>query len=288
MKLKVLDLFSGIGGFSLGLERTGQFETLAFCESNESCRKVIRKNWKGVPIFDDVKDLTSDNLNFKVDVITGGFPCQDISLAGKGLGIKGPASSLWFEFERLINLVRPKYVIVENTPALRIRGLEEILYGLNEIGYDAEWHCVPASALGAFQSRDRIWIVAYSKGYACWPGFCKTQKEFNGSLSTNCDCTISIGGYMAELINTAIQKETSDDRKGESFGDYNGLSDQWSSEPIMDRVVNGVPGRVDRFKQLGNAIVPQIATLIGYAITEFEKGRGVAYAKITGDMRLPC
>ncbi len=118
--LKVLDLFSGIGGFSLGLERTGGFETVAFCEIDKKARLVLKKHWPDVPIFEDVSALTGDQINEKIDIIVGGFPCQDISVAGKGAGLAGARSGLWFEFHRLIKEIRPSYVIAENVSALRL------------------------------------------------------------------------------------------------------------------------------------------------------------------------
>lgn len=164
--MKVLDLFSGIGGFSLGLERAGM-ETVAFCEIEEFPRKVLKKHWPDVPIFEDVRDLTG-NMVGSVDVICGGFPCQDISTAGKGAGINGSRSGLWKEYHRLIGEIRPSWAIIENVSALRSKGLITVLQNLSEIGYDAEWHCIPASYIGALHRRDRIWIVAYPS--RCWRG----------------------------------------------------------------------------------------------------------------------
>ena len=171
--LKLLDLFSGIGGFSLGLERTGGFETVAFCEIDKFCQKVLRKHWPNVRQYTDIKTLTAVQLTadgITVDAICGGFPCQDISLAGGGAGMgEGTRSGLWSEYARLIGELRPRYVIVENVSALLGRGLDRVLGDLAQIGYDAEWHCIPASAVGAPHRRDRIWIVAtpraaYSQG----------------------------------------------------------------------------------------------------------------------------
>ena len=157
--LTVLDLFSGIGGFSLGLERTGGFRTVAFCEIDPYCRKVLNKHWPEVPCYDDIRELRLPT-EF-ADVVCGGFPCQDISTAGKGAGITGERSGLWVEMCRVIGEVRPRYAIVENVSALLGRGLGTVLGDLAQIGYDAEWHCIPASAVGAPHRRDRIWIVAY-------------------------------------------------------------------------------------------------------------------------------
>src|SRR5512139_1947664 len=161
--MRVLDLFSGIGGFSLGLERAGM-RTVAFCEIEPFCRAVLRKHWPDIPIYEDVRSLTAERLaadGISVDVICGGFPCQDISVAGKGAGIEGGRSGLWSEYARIIGELRPRYVIVENVAALLGRGLDRVLGDLAEIGYDAEWHCIPASYVGAPHRRDRVWIVAY-------------------------------------------------------------------------------------------------------------------------------
>lgn len=164
--MRVLDLFSGIGGFSLGLERAGM-TTVAFCEIDPYCRAVLRKHWPDVPCYDDVQTLTAERLaadGIGVDLICGGFPCQDISFAGLGEGLEGARSGLWFEYARLIGELRPDYVVVENVAALLSRGLAEVLGTLAALGYDAEWHCIPASALGAYHRRDRVWIVAYPNG----------------------------------------------------------------------------------------------------------------------------
>ena len=138
--MRVLDLFSGIGGFSLGLERAGM-TTVAFCEVDPFCRAVLRKHWPEVPVYDDVQTLSATRLvadGIGVDVICGGFPCQDISIAGKGAGLAGKRSGLWYEFHRLIHEIKPHYAIIENVSALRSKGLDDVLRSLTEIGYDAE------------------------------------------------------------------------------------------------------------------------------------------------------
>ena len=161
--MNVLDLFSGIGGFSFGLQRAGM-RTVAFCEIDQYCRRVLAKHWPGVPCYPDVRELTAERLvadGISVDLVCGGFPCQDISLAGPGFGLAGARSGLWREFARLIRELEPRYVLLENVAALLARGLGEILGELATLGYDAEWHCIPASYVGALHRRDRVWIVAY-------------------------------------------------------------------------------------------------------------------------------
>ena len=167
LKMRVLDLFAGIGGFTIGLEKAG-FQTVAFCEIEPYAQKVLRKNWPGVKIYDDVRGITAERLvadGIGVDVITGGFPCQDISVAGKGAGIEGERSGLWSECARLLRDIQPRYAIFENVTNLlngeRGAWFRRILWDISSIGYDAEWHCIPASAVGAHHRRDRIWIVAY-------------------------------------------------------------------------------------------------------------------------------
>ena len=165
--LRVLDLFSGIGGFSLGLERTGGFRTVAFCEFDPFCRQVLARHWPGVPIFDDVRELDGGRFRGAVDVVCGGFPCQDLSVAGRQAGIDADRSGLWSHLARIISEVAPRYAVVENVPALlsgdRGRWFGRVLGDLAEIGYDAEWHCIPASHVGAPHRRDRVWIIAYPR-----------------------------------------------------------------------------------------------------------------------------
>jgi DNA-cytosine methyltransferase len=201
--LKVLDIFSGIGGFSLGLERAGM-ETIAFCEIEPFCQNVLEKHWPHTRIFTDIKLLNKELLLrsgiTSINVIAGGFPCQDISCAGKQRGIEGERSGLWKEYKRLINELRPEYAIIENVANLRSRGLVTVLQDLWEIGYDAEWHCIPASAIGAPHRRDRIWIIAHpnckgdnrlpsgkEKTYAM-PGDCCDSENLSNPNSSRCNC----------------------------------------------------------------------------------------------------
>lgn len=252
-KLKVLDLFAGIGGFTLGLEKTGLYETIAFCEWDQSCREVLKKHWPDTHCYGDIKNLevikggylcdkvTRDLTTTSVEVITGGFPCQDISYAGKGAGIEGTRSGHWKHYWRLINEIRPKGVIIENVSALRTRGLDVVLSDLNEIGYDAEWHCIPASHCGAPHSRDRIWILAY----------CRSQRgaglEPLGSLSQ-----VGQGGWGGQKDLQQIYDNPST-RKEYSW-----------PEPLLCRMDVPLPRRLDRLKQVGNSVYWPIVEQLGY------------------------
>jgi len=238
-KLKVLDLFSGIGGFSLGLERTGGFETVAFCEIEPYCRRVLAKHWPEVPCYDDVRDLTGDRLRadgIAVDVICGGFPCQDVSEAGMGAGLAGDRSGLWRQYARLIREIRPRYAIVENVAGLLYRGAGEVFGDLASSGYDAQWRAVPASSVGLPQTRDRVWIVAYPGGRRC---------------SADHERFSSVPDYFGWA---------DDDRLGEAQHRAQACTARaW-------RVDDGLSRWVDRIAALGNAVVPQIPELIGRAI----------------------
>ena len=277
--LKVLDLFSGIGGFSLGLERTGGFETVAFCEIEPFPRMVLNKHWPDVPIFEDVTKLDAEQLkakNIEVDVICGGFPCQDISSAGKGAGLNGKRSGLWYEFHRLIKEIKPQYAIIENVSILRSRGLEEVLRSLAEIGYDAEWHCIPASAVGAPHQRDRIWIVAYARREHGNPGRVPNSARPKTSIGGQAQHIAERRGSMVAdttgervqgLRSSGQQKSYSYVQKAISMCLCEGIgASHWEVEPDVGRVVDGFPKRVDRLKALGNAVVPQIPEIIGHAI----------------------
>jgi DNA (cytosine-5)-methyltransferase 1 len=298
MKLKVLDLFSGIGGFSLGLERTGGFETVAFCEINPFCRQVLAKHWPGVPIHDDIQVLSADWLaetGAWPDVICGGFPCTDISVAGKGAGITGPQSGLWREYARLIGEIRPRFVLVENVAALLGRGLADVLGDLAALGYDAEWHCIPAAAIGAPHRRDRVWIVADATrgGWGVNGNVSETRCDTRAGQPSDC------GADVANACITRLQSTeqagwrkpivTSPDvwraaaqcgwRRAEPGmgGTLDGVSagahrypvevEPWEGDTPRT-VGRGYADRPSRLRAIGNAVVPQISELIGRAILE--------------------
>jgi len=256
-KLAVLDLFSGIGGFSLGLERTGGFETVAFCEIEPFPLKVLAKHWPEVPIYEDVTKLTGDILErdgIAVDVITGGFPCQDISCAGKQAGIgEGTRSGLWSEIVRLIGDLSPRYVIVENVANLLIGPSEQrggwfgrILGDLAECGYDAEWENIPAAAVGAPHRRERVWIVAYPS---------QDRRRLLQQPSA----------YVIGSLNSSWQTDARSSNL--AVWDRNEIC-----PPAFVRLADGVRSSVDEgfFHAFGNSVTPPIPELIGRAILQAE------------------
>jgi len=161
--LRVFDLFSGIGGFSYGLEKIGGFKTTTFCEIEDYCCRVLKKHWPDVPIVHDATKIKGTGEGY-YDVITGGFPCQNISIGGKGDGITGEKSKLWKEYWRLINDLKPKYAIIENVHQLLGRGLNIVLQDLAEIGYDATWTTIDTQYVGLPQRRRRVYILAVRDG----------------------------------------------------------------------------------------------------------------------------
>jgi DNA (cytosine-5)-methyltransferase 1 len=283
----VLDIFSGIGGFSIGLE-AASMQTVAFCEINPFCRKILTRHWPSVPIFTDITTIDKEDLKAlpRIDVIAGGFPCQDISVAGKGGGINAKRSGLWKEFVRLINEIRPKYAIIENVANLRSTGLISVLQDLWAIGYNAEWHCIPASAFGAPHRRDRIWIIAYP-ACLCKVGLSIGKEEAKSKL----------GGGSEDVSDTDKQglqgcrgfKEISQICSQEQVSMYRcgrGIK-QWGKEPLEvprlkdDRLnpdwvewLMGYPiswteggSRMQRLMALGNSVVPLIPEFLGNCLT---------------------
>lgn len=180
---RVLSLFAGIGGFDLGLERTGGFKTVAVAETDPYAARILALRFPDAPNVGDVTKAEYPDA----DIICAGFPCQDISFAGAGAGLAGARSGLFWEVVRAISVVRPEYVILENVAALLSRGLDVVLRALAEIGYDAEWHCIPASAVGAPHRRDRIWIIAYPRGEQYEGG----RAPISGALAKELSCAVA-------------------------------------------------------------------------------------------------
>ena len=231
---RFIDLFSGIGAFSLGLERAGH-ETAAFCEIAPYPRRVLAKHWPKVPCYHDIREVTAARLaadGIAADAICGGFPCQDVSTAGKGAGLDGERSGLWSEFARLIGEMRPEIAIIENVARLARLGLDRVLGDLASLGYDAEWAPIPASFAGAPHKRSRLWIVAYPERGE------RRQEPYLRAV-----------GRMGRA-----QQSVPWDRDWEvALREFRGVDD-------------GSAYRVDRVDTLRNALVPQIPEMIGRAI----------------------
>ncbi len=245
--MRVLDLFSGIGGFSLGLERAGPFWTVAFCEREPFCQAVLRKHWPATPIYEDVRTIPTGGLG-RIDLICGGFPCQPWSVAGQRAGAEDDRD-LWPEMARLVAELRPKYLIGENVRGFvnQPMGLQRSLSDLENLGYQAVPFIVPACAVNAPHRRDRVWIVAHAA---------QLQRDGGGEHTEQGERQVSKSGWLPES------------RMG-------GMADgfpRWLDEPDCGRVATGVKNRVPRLKALGNAVVPQVVEQIGRAILAAEEG----------------
>ena len=250
-------------------------ETVAFCEFDEHARKVLKKHWPDVPIHNDVRELDGKQYRGSVDVVCGGFPCQDLSTAGKQAGFDGERSSLYREMLRIISECMPKYAIFENVAALisgdNGRWFARFLYDLAEVGYDAEWHCISASFIGAHHHRDRVWIIAYPKiinDWACDPEQSKRQKpkfrDCFSSLQIPTDTNLQRCKGFAKIAHILKQQIEFVRSATAKLGGFN------LSESPLCGTNDGVPGRSHRLKQLGNAVVPQIPEAIGRAIMQVE------------------
>ncbi len=292
-------LFAGIGGLDLGLERAGmtcQWQV----EIDDYATRVLEKHWPNVRRWRDVRTFPPTG-EWGVDLICGGFPCQDISYAGRGAGLEGERSGLFFEAIRVVRQLRPRIVLLENVAALLTRGLDIVLGTLAEVGYDAEWHCIPAAYVGAPHIRDRVFIVAFlpdalrtisesgTGGRRVWQGDSRfgipsglrssgmgnpDRSGFSGdnielvegaeiTTSRNSDVADAAGGRLPIMRGTPREAGLVDG------GDES--SDWWATEPDVGRVAYGIPKRVDRLRGLGNAVVPQCAEWIGRRILEVEK-----------------
>ena len=260
----------------LGLERTGGFRTVWQCETDEYARGVLDKHWPGVERFRDIRGVAHFPL---CDVLAGGFPCTDVSGAGPRVGIKGPRSGLWKEMARVVRDVGPRYVVVENVADLLHRGLDEVLGDLASCGYDAEWDCLPAAAVGAPHLRDRIFVVAYPNGAAGRPPERATVASDRGEA-------VREGAPESGRRRSALPDADGDEHKGRPhagwrtregaggplvFGRPVRAEVEWEPEPAVGRVAHGVPHRVDRLRCLGNAVVPQVARIIGERILARER-----------------
>jgi len=238
--MRIGSLFSGVGGYELGLCAAIPGARVVWqCEIDPFCRRVLARHWPAVPIYEDITTLEEVP---PVDLICGGFPCQDISIAGKGAGINGTKSGLFFELMRIVRLAgHPKWICLENVPALASRGMGAVLGELAQSGYDAEWSVFGADDLGAPHRRKRIWIIAWRRDVA----------DTNGPQRKGNERSFRV---TPEHANT-------------------GGTGWWAHQPPMGRVADGFPGRVDRLRALGNAIVPACAYQVGLRVAELSRHR---------------
>lgn len=262
-------LFAGIGGIDLGFERAGMVCKWQV-EINPYAQRVLAKHWPEVRRHDDVRTWPQPDTE-RVDVIAGGFPCQDISYAGKGAGLAGERSGLFYEVTRIVREMGPRVVVLENVAALLTRGLGDVLGTLASLGYDAEWHCIPAAAVGAPHIRDRVFILANAIGERSGPRRAE-RKGFERSIES-----VSTGASLADTkdaigrANGGIEAARGSQYRQQPRRAISGTVsrfDWWETEPAVGRVANGVPARVDRLRGLGNAVVPQVAEYVGRTIME--------------------
>jgi len=277
-KLKHLDLFSGIGGFALGLESTGGFETVGFCDNEPFAQKVLKKHWPDVPCFGDVRDVGRDTDGLgAVDIITGGFPCQPFSVAGK----QDPNDNrqLWPEMFRIIKEIRPTYVIGENVRNLiSIREgvvFEQVCTDLEGEGYEVQTFILSASSQNAPHQRYRCWIVAHANNTGNRTSRSRTdknrEKEVKGWKEQPQSKPSRYSEDVANSDNARWEKQWWQESAQEEQQTSQCRS-WWSVEPSVGRVAHGIPNRVDRLKGLGNAVVPQIPAVLGRAILEVHNG----------------
>jgi DNA (cytosine-5)-methyltransferase 1 len=302
----MLDLFSGIGGFSLAASWTGGIETVAFCEIEPYCQKVLHKHWPDVPIYPDIKQLRGEDIG-SVDIVCGGFPCQPFSCAGKQRG-KEDDRYLWPEMFRVIQETKPTWVVGENVAGLIELGLEDCFFNLEAEGYEVQALIIPACAIGAPHRRDRVWILAHSRCSLRQGSILERAHEDEAgerdaniterpSSSPELDVADTESRKSGEQesrnrregIGRGSEKviDVADTESKQGTADINGKArttekgeprrsggcirfDWWQSEPSVGRVANGIPNRVDRLKCLGNAIVPQVAYPILQGIVDIE------------------
>lgn len=285
--MRIGSLFSGIGGLELGLEWAGVGHTVWQVERDPYCTQVLAKHWPHSARYDDVRTVGAHNLE-PVDVICGGFPCQDISYAGKGAGLAGERSGLWFEFARIVGEMGPRYVVVENVAALLTRGLDAVLVTLADLGYDAEWSTLRASDVGAPHRRERVFLVAYPQDANRW------REQQAGRARERWPRLAGECGGVGDADHQGLQghgrpvgqrlpcRWHAEGRHGAPSGASLGWADATpvrgadgtvrlipdeaaatGPESPLWPVAHGVPGRVARLRAIGNAVVPQVAEVVG-------------------------
>ena len=254
--VRIGSLFAGIGGFELGLEQAiPNSKTVWQVEQDPFCQKVLKKNWPNAQIFPDIRLVGARNLS-KVEIICGGFPCQDISKAGKREGLNGKKSGLWFEMRRVIQELAPPIVIIENVATLRNNGLGQVLNDLAVCRYDAEWVDLRASDFGAPHERRRIFIIAYDK----------SRLFFQGPITDTLSSREQVYSSSTKRMEKEIQPEYSSSQNDGLQPDK--YWERFATQPPLCRRDDGVPHRLDRIRALGNAIVPQCSRWVGTKLVQ--------------------
>lgn len=272
-----LDLFSGIGGNSIGLR--DYVKTVAYCEADRHAQSVLLSRMADgsiprAPIWDDITSLSGSMLP-SIDIIIGGFPCQDISIAGNGAGLVGKRSGLFFQIVRLAKEIKPKFLFLENVPAIRTRGLDRVIEELTKAGYDCRWGMLSAADVGAHHIRERWFLLANSKGSDGRGNSRELPKESSAVERSEDEHKNSPELFSYASANTKVLANSDCEHvqsKSESVGqaqskarkqkwrdvpnDCRSNRARWEIEPDVGRVVDGVSFRVDRIKRLGNAVVP--------------------------------
>jgi DNA (cytosine-5)-methyltransferase 1 len=239
-------LFSGIGGFELGAQMAG-IETIWNCEIEEFQRNVLKKKFPKTKQYNDIRELHKPE---QVDIISGGFPCQDISIANRNArGIIGERSGLWTEMFRVVCETKPKYLIIENSPMLLKRGFEYILHDISKIGYDAEWQVLSSAEFGYFHNRKRLYVVAYPD-------------------------SIGVSGLFKNFsVGEARQRWENSKKDFENFIEQEDFNGGYKSKikPLLFGETYGIPDWMDRITAIGNSVIPEIAHYLFECIKEFDK-----------------
>ena len=281
--MRVLDLFSGIGGFAYAGHMLGGFTTTQFVENNAYCQQVLRKNFPLVPIHDDINTFDTAFKFGEYDLITAGFPCQDLSSAGKQAGLReGTRSSLFYRVIEIAKRVRPKYILFENVANTISHGngetFQQILYEIAKAGYNAEWSIVSAKDVGACHLRKRIWIIAYANDPRYYrTSKCQTDSKWTETIAERYKSQPQSTGQAHTVANTTSLRVEGDRSQGQQeqlalaetgLLDWSDtgirLGSEWrtyASQPMLRRGDDGLSRRVDRLKCLGNTICPQTATI---------------------------
>lgn len=273
--MRHLDLFSGIGGFALAASWVWgeEHEIVSFCEIDTFCQKTLKRHWPNVPIVEDIRNVRGDFGT--IDLLTGGFPCQPFSVAGKQKG-KEDNRYLWPKMLRVIEETKPNWIIGENVAGIISMALDQVLFDLEALGYEVQAFVIPACAVDAPHKRDRVWIVGRTKsnGNPKLGGSYKRENRTGQMRSEFTNIT------SPDVANTNSERPQGWPRNRVELGEQQTIFGQrntphrghqkWLPEPNVGRVAHGIPNRVDRLKALGNAIVPQVVVPIMQAIKDLE------------------